>query len=272
VGRRLGQHFLTRKSILDRIASAACPQNEPEANSPVIEIGPGRGALTEALLERTAKVTAIEVDPVLVHYLQQKFRDALESGRLQLLQEDVLRADLAGLALDMPSPDTPAAGARMTIAGNLPYYITSPILQRLFDLGERWSRAVFLVQAEVAARLAASPGSRDYGYLSVLTHIHARPQLLFEVSRTAFRPAPKVDSAVVLLEPRDAMSEWNLPDKRAFLRFVSACFQHKRKTLRNNLAPVYGKERLDALPEGCLRAEQLSVPQLIALHRQLETP
>jgi 16S rRNA (adenine1518-N6/adenine1519-N6)-dimethyltransferase len=265
VGRRFGQHFLTRKSILERIAAAACPEIQPEDNAPVIEIGPGRGALTEALIERAAKVTAIEVDPVLVHYLQQKFRGALESGRLELVQGDVLKTDLAGLSLGTPAP-----GAPPTIAGNLPYYITSPILERVFELGERWSRAVFLVQSEVAARLAASPGGRDYGYLSVLTQIHARAQVLFEVPRAAFRPAPKVDSAVVLLEPRDAAQEWNLPDKRAFLRFASACFQHKRKTLRNNLAPAYGKERLDALSEGRLRAEQLSVPQLAALYRQLD--
>jgi len=255
VGRRFGQHFLNRKSILDRIAEAACP----EINLPVIEIGPGRGALTEALLERSSKVTAIEVDPVLIHYLRQKFRDALESGRLELIQGDVLRADLAGL-----SPTAPA-----TIAGNLPYYITSPILERVFALGERWSRAVFLVQAEVAVRLAASPGGRDYGYLSVLTQVYARPQVLFDVPRAAFRPPPKVDSAVVLLEPRDSAQEWNLPDKTGFLRFASACFQYKRKTLRNNLASAYGKERLDALAEGRLRAEQLSVTQLAALYRQL---
>jgi 16S rRNA (adenine1518-N6/adenine1519-N6)-dimethyltransferase len=259
VGRRFGQHFLTRKSILERIAEAACPQ----VQVPVIEIGPGRGALTEALIERASKVTAIEVDPVLVHYLQQRFRDALESGRLELIQGDVLKTDLGALSRG-------AAGAPITIVGNLPYYITSPILERVFALEEQWSRAVFLVQSEVAARLAASPGGRDYGYLSVLTQLSARPQILFDVTRTAFRPAPKVDSAVVLLEPRDAAHEWNLPDKTAFLRFASACFQHKRKTLRNNLAPVYGKERLDALAEGRLRAEQLSVPQLAALYRQLD--
>lgn len=255
MGRRFGQHFLTRKSILESIAEAACP----EIHVPAIEIGAGRGALTEALIERASKVTAIEIDPVLIHYLQQKFRGALESGRLELIQGDVLKTDLAAL-----SPAAP-----MTIAGNLPYYITSPILERVFALGERWSRAVFLVQSEVAARLAASPGGREYGYLSVLTQIYARPQILFEVPRAAFRPVPKVDSAVVLLEPRDAAREWNLPDKAAFLRFASACFQHKRKTLRNNLAPVYGKERLDALAEGRQRAEQLSVPQLAALYRQL---
>jgi 16S rRNA (adenine1518-N6/adenine1519-N6)-dimethyltransferase len=275
MGRRLGQHFLARKSILERIAEAACPELRPENGIPVVEIGAGRGALTEALLERAAKVTAIEVDPVLIHYLQQKFREALESGRLELIQGDVLKADLAALSADGPMADrqtteTPLTDTLLTITGNLPYYITSPILERVFALGGRWSRAVFLVQSEVANRLAASPGGRDYGYLSVLTQVYARPQVLFEVPRTAFRPPPKVESAVVLLEPRDAVQEWNLPDRTAFLRFASACFQYKRKTLRNNLAPVYGKERLDALEEGRLRAEQLSVPQLAALYRQLE--
>jgi 16S rRNA (adenine1518-N6/adenine1519-N6)-dimethyltransferase len=218
-------------------------------------------------MERASKVIAIEVDPILVHYLQQKFRGALESGRLELIQGDVLKTDLSGI-----SPHSPAAGTLTTIAGNLPYYITSPILERLFALDGHWARAVFLVQAEVAARIAAAPGSRDYGYLSVLTQIHARPQVLFDVPRAAFRPAPNVDSAVVLLEPRDAAQEWNLPDKTAFLRFTSACFQHKRKTLRNNLAPVYGKDRLDAMPEGRLRAEQLGVPELAAIYRQLGAP
>lgn len=264
MGRRLGQHFLTRKSILDRIAEASCPEvaGPEKTDVPVIEIGPGRGALTESLIERASKVTAIEIDPILVLYLQQKFRGALESGRLELIQGDVLKTDLSGL-----SPPTPPI-----IAGNLPYYITSPILERLFALNGHWTRAVFLVQAEVAARIAAAPGSRDYGYLSVLTQIHARPQILFDVPRAAFRPAPNVDSAVVLLEPRDASEEFNLPDKTAFLRFTSACFQHKRKTLRNNLAPVYGKDRLDAMPEGRLRAEQLGVPELAALYRQLGAP
>lgn len=253
MGRRLGQHFLARKSVLDRIAAAACdisPQN-------VIEIGPGRGALTEGLLERASKVTAIEVDPVLVHYLQQKFSGQIESGKLELIQGDILKTDLEALSPNGPS----------VIAGNLPYYITSPILDRVFALGIKWSRAVFLVQAEVAARLAASPGTRDYGYLSVLTQVHARPSILLEVPRSAFRPPPKVDSAVVLLERLDAST---MPDRTAFLRFASECFRHKRKTLRNNLAPRYGRERMDALAEGGLRAEQLSVVQLWALHRQLE--
>jgi len=253
VGRRLGQHFLSRTSILDRIARAACADRAPL----VIEIGPGKGSLTAPLLELASKVVAIEVDPYLVHYLRQKFRDAVEAGRLELIEDDVLTVELA-------------VWGPAVIAGNLPYYITSPILERVFALGPLWEKAVFLVQAEFAARLAASPGSRDYGYLSVLAQLHSRPEILFPVSRTAFHPPPKVDSAVVRLEPREPAAEWNLPDQAAFLRFASACFRHKRKTLRNNLAPVYGRERLDAMEEGRLRAEQLSVTALAALYHKLE--
>ncbi len=252
MGRRFGQHFLTRPSILEHIASAACGS----ADQPlVIEIGPGKGALTGPLLERARKVIAIEVDPVLVHYLRQKFRDALD-GRLGLIEGDVLKTDLSQWG--------PAV-----VAGNLPYYITSPILERVFALGRQWTRAVFLVQAEVAVRIAASPGTRDYGYLSVLAQMYARPEILLDVPRSAFRPPPKVDSAVVCLEPRDAALEWNIADREGFLRFASACFRQKRKTLRNNLAPVYGRERMDSIPEGRLRAEQLGVPELAALYRKL---
>jgi 16S rRNA (adenine1518-N6/adenine1519-N6)-dimethyltransferase len=258
VGRRLGQHFLSRKSILDRIACAACG----EQCALTIEIGPGKGALTSSLLEIAEKVVAIEVDPYLVHYLRQKFSSYLENGRLTLIEGDVLKTDL-GLLLRQD-------GGRGVIAGNLPYYITSPILERVFALEGTWDRAVFLMQAEVAARLAASPGTRDYGYLSVLTQVHARPEIAFEVPRTAFHPPPKVDSAVIRLEPRDTLANWNLPEKTGFLRFAAACFRQKRKTLRNNLAPVYGNERVDTLPEGRLRAEQLSVPQLVDLYRRLE--
>ena len=256
VGRRLGQHFLSRRSILDRIARVACA-GLPGGEAPLtIEIGPGKGALTTPLLDVASKVIAIEVDPYLVHYLRQKFAAALEAGRLELIEGDVLKADLTAFG--------PAV-----IVGNLPYYITSPILEKVFAMGGLWRRAVFLVQAEVAARLAASPGSRDYGYLTVQTQLGSRPEILFEVPRTAFRPAPKVDSAVIRLEPRDAFAELQLPDKGKFLDFVAACFRQKRKTLRNNLAPIYGRERMDTMEEGRLRAEQLSLPEFAALYRRL---
>jgi len=239
LGRRFGQHFLSRKSILDRIAEAACGERVPR----VIEIGPGKGALTESLLERADKVVAIEVDPHLVHYLHQKFRDAIEQGRLEVIEGDVLKVDFSGAV----------------IAGNLPYYITSPILEKVFALKEGWTRAVFMMQSEVAERLAAKPGNRDFGYLSVQTQVYAHPEILFAVPRDAFRPPPKVDSAVVRLERRSLPE---VEDPISFLKFASMCFRHKRKTLRNNLTHLYD---LSQLPEGRLRAEQMSISELAAL-------
>jgi 16S rRNA (adenine1518-N6/adenine1519-N6)-dimethyltransferase len=235
MGRRFGQHFLSRKSILDRIAETACGERVPL----VIEIGPGKGALTEALLERADKVVAIEVDPHLVHYLHQ--------GRLEVIEGDVLKTDFSGAV----------------IVGNLPYYITSPILEKVFALGEGWTRAVFMMQAEVAERLAAKPGTRDFGYLSVQTQVHAHPEILFAVPRDAFRPPPKVDSAVVRLERRSLPE---VEDPTSFLKFASLCFRHKRKTLRNNLTPLY---ELANLEEGRLRAEQMSIAQLAALFAKI---
>jgi 16S rRNA (adenine1518-N6/adenine1519-N6)-dimethyltransferase len=248
MGRRYGQHFLARKAILDRIADAACDPNAPLA----IEIGPGKGALTEALLARAAKLVAIEVDTYLVHYLRQKFAVEIDAGRLILVEGDVLKTDLTQWG--------PAV-----VAGNLPYYITSPILEKLFGMGDCWTRAVFLMQIEVAERLAASPGTRDFGYLSVQTQLFSKPEILFPVARTAFRPQPKVNSAAIRLVPSDRI----IADRDAFLKFASAAFRQKRKTLRNNLAPVYGKERVDILPETKQRAEQLSLDALIKLFEKL---
>jgi 16S rRNA (adenine1518-N6/adenine1519-N6)-dimethyltransferase len=238
VGRRFGQHFLFRKSILDRIAEAACGEHAPL----VVEIGPGRGPLTESLLARAGKVIAIEVDPPLVHYLRQKFRDPIAEGRLEVIEGDVLKVPFAAPA----------------ITGNLPYYITSPILEKVFALGGQWTSAVFLMQAEVAARLAAKPGTRDYGFLSVVTQVHAEPEILFPVPREAFKPPPKVESAVVRLTRRPHP---DIGDAQAFLKFASLCFRYKRKNLRNNLAPLYDVQG----EQGRLRGEQLSIGELGAL-------
>lgn len=243
MGSRLGQHFLIRGSVLDKIASAACPDREPL----IIEIGPGKGALTQHLLERAERVVAIEVDPYLVTYLKQKFRDA---PNLTIVESDVLRADLGEWG--------PAV-----IAGNLPYYITSPIFEKVF-LSPGWKRAVFLIQKEVAERVTASPGSRDYGYLTVQTQLFAEPRLLFTVPRAAFHPPPKVDSAVVALDPKSAPV-----DTREFLKFAAACFHMKRKTLRNNLRSAYDGALVDALPEAPLRAEQISLDQMLSIYNRL---
>ncbi len=215
----------------------------------MIEIGPGRGALTTHLARRADRVVAIEIDPVLVQYLHAKFRD---EPKVEIVESDILKADLRQW--------TPAA-----VAGNLPYYITSPILDRVLSLRGQWPLAVFLVQKEVAERLNATPGTRDFGFLSVQTQFYAQVELLMNVPPGAFRPPPKVDSAVVRLTPRAEL----LAAPVAFLRFASQCFRHKRKTLRNNLLGSYGKELLDSVKETSKRAEQLSIAELAALLEML---
>ncbi len=244
--RKFGQHFLRDQSILERIAAAACPEGEQDL---VVEIGPGRGALTRYLLPRANKVIAIEVDPAMVSHLALYFAT---DTRLEVRHQNVLDANLQEFA-------------PCVIAGNLPYYISSPIASKVFEAAGVWKRAVFLVQKEVALRMAAAHGNRDYGYLSVLTQVHSKATILFNVPPSAFSPPPKVDSAVILLEPKI----FDAAEAKRFLKFASRAFAHKRKTLRNNLAPFYGKAAIDAQPEAGLRAEQLSPAQLQDLENRL---
>lgn len=244
---RLGQHFLNKTSVLDRIARAACPEREPL----VIEIGPGRGALTESLTARADRVIAIEIDPGLVALLRQKFT---AGTHVTLLHADALHTDLSQWG--------PAV-----IAGNLPYYAATPIIEKTLETAFRL--AVFLVQKEVAARLTARPGTRDYGYLSVRTQLFADVEALFDVAPSAFRPPPKVYSTVVRLLPHHRAADLGIADAGRFLAFVAQCFRHKRKTIRNNLAAVYGKDALDGRPEAGRRAEELTLGEFADLYRRL---
>jgi len=242
---KLGQHFLTNASVLERIAVAACPAGEDL----VIEIGPGRGALTEKLLRRAARVVAIEIDSTLVEHLRARFAG---EPRLEIVHGDILATDLA-------------RWGHAPIAGNLPYYITSPILEKAVRLDV--PRIVFLMQKEVAERLVATPGHREYGYLTLQTALFAGTRLLFEVKPGSFRPPPQVDSAVVLLTPHTR--DLGVRDREAFLRFLGHCFRQKRKTLRNNLAGVYGKEAIDPWPEAGLRAEQIGLDRFAEMFQRL---
>ncbi len=236
---KLGQHFLVKGRILGRIARAACGDYVPLA----IELGPGRGALTEKLLEQAGRVAAIELDPALAEYLRARF------PQISLLEADALEADWSQWG----------AGV---LTGNLPYYIATPLISRYLRHPGPLSHAVFLIQKEVAQRITAKPGTRDYGYFSVECQFLAQTEFLFKVPPGAFQPPPKVESAVVRLTPKPAPA-----DADAFLRFVSVCFRQKRKTLRNNLRPFY-----DPAPEIARRAEELSVAELVALYRELGPP
>ena len=244
---RLGQHFLAKGSTLDRIARAACPERE----ALVIEIGPGRGALTERLAACAERVIAIEIDAPLVQLLHEKF-----GGDPHIT---ILHADALDTSLTQWGP--------AVITGNLPYYAATPIIEK--TLAGPFRRAVFLVQKEVAARLTAAPGSRDYGYLSIRTQLFAGVEALFDVPPSAFRPPPKVDSTVLRFEPRDRVAELGIADSARFLSFVSQSFRQKRKTLRNNLSGLFGKDALAGLPEAGKRAETLTISQFADLYRLL---
>lgn len=226
--------------MLRRIAESACAKDAPL----VVEIGPGKGALTQYLLSRAKRVAAVEIDPELAVFVAKRF------PALELVRGDALKVDFSQW------PEAP-------IAGNLPYYVATPIISRVVRLGRP---AVFLIQKEVAERITAAPGGRDYGYFSVEVQLFAEARLLFTVKPGAFRPPPLVESAVIQLSPRMAFNDL---DPEAFLNFVSRAFLQKRKTLRNNLSSVFSRELLDAQPEASLRAEQLSIAQFADLYKRL---
>jgi len=245
---RLGQHFLHDNKILARIVRAA----RIEPGERVVEVGPGRGALTEHLLQAGADLAAVELDPALAEYLRERFG---EKENFRLVEADFLKVDLAELAGD---------AGKIAIVGNLPYYVTSPIVRHVLDSSDLVSRAAFLVQKETGERIAASKGTRDFGFLSALCRLRAEPELLFQVKPGAFRPPPRVDSAVIRLTMRDQPAP-----PPALVKFLAAAFSAPRKTLLNNLGPHYGRERVAELEESGLRAQQMDVEDLVDLWRRL---
>lgn len=261
--KRLSQNFLRDLNVRDRIVQAGAPA----AGELVLEIGPGLGFLTEALLASGAKVVAVELDADLIPRLQEKFASHLDSGQLTLIHGDALTEDLASL---------PRSGERWRVIANIPYHVTSPLVHRLLLLPTPPARVVLLVQREVAERVAALPG--DWSYLTAFVQARTAATIVDRVPREAFDPVPGVDSAILLLEFRTGEDAFplNSSDEQRLWRLVQAGFRERRKKLRNALPralPLLETEIVAALRRASLspdqRAQTLSVQDWLALLAEL---
>jgi len=256
---KLGQNFLVDEQAAQRIVAAL----GEIAGRTVVEIGPGRGAITESLAARAGRVLAVELDPELATGLRARF----DPARVEVVEHDVLQFDFAAAAAQ--------AGERLRVAGNLPYAITSPILLKLAASHASLDLAVLMVQREVAERVTAEPGTRDYGLLSVTMQMYGPVEQLFTLPPSAFSPPPKVHSTVFRWRFAPRFAELGV-DESGFLRFLRQIFAQKRKTLANNLraagvAPDAAAAAMTAAEiDPRARAEAVPVEALAALWRQLE--
>jgi 16S rRNA (adenine1518-N6/adenine1519-N6)-dimethyltransferase len=261
---RLGQHFLASEAWREKIARAVLPPSvkaDSRAGGVWIEIGAGHGEMTTLLAGYAGRLITIELDEKLLPGL---YALAERLGNASVISGDVLLLDLAKLA----------AGKSYHVYGNIPYYITSPIVHHLFA-GDKPEAAFLVMQLEVAARLTARPGSRDYGYLSAFTQFYAHSEILLRIPPGAFRPPPKVASALVSLRVPGEGSALGVNDEPAFIEFLKTCFSQKRKTLRNNLRAMALDGRAAELLEECgirsdARAEQLGLPEMARLFARVQ--
>jgi len=265
---KLGQHFLTDESAAVQIVDAL----GDVSHRTVFEIGPGKGVLTALLAKRARRLIAVELDRVLAAQLRMEFG---QTRNVEIIEGDVLAVDLNTIFGPRPgttrTEDEPIE--RVTVVGNIPYYITSDILLRLFEHREYVESMVMMVQREVADRLAAPSGGSEYGLLSATAQLYSRVEKLFDLPPIAFSPPPKVHSAVVrlIIEPR--LEELRVPE-REFIDFLKLSFSQKRKTLTNNLKSRYEMKQLkDALEKTdispTVRAEALSLEESAAVFRAL---
>jgi 16S rRNA (adenine1518-N6/adenine1519-N6)-dimethyltransferase len=267
---KLGQNFLVDRSAAEMIVSALGDISQ----STIVEIGPGRGALTDLLQKRARRLITIELDRVLAAQLRMKFATA---RNIETIEADVLTVDFNTVL--GPRPGSTFTGLasptieHAKVVGNLPYYITSDILLRLFEFNRYFEEIVIMVQAEVADRITAKPGGSEYGLLSATTQLYTRPEKLFTLPPTAFSPPPKVHSSVLRLvvDPQLEKLGVNAED---FIDFLKLSFGQKRKTLANNLKARYPDRAIKAALEKAhvrtdARAESLSLEKAAAVFRNL---
>ena len=261
--KEFGQNFLTNRIIPEDIADNCADTSDRL----VIEIGPGVGCLTQELALRYSRVVAIEIDKGLIPVLAKTLE---EYDNVTVINDDVMKIDLAELV------EKYAEGRPVSVCANLPYYITTPILMRLLESGIRFSSITVMVQKEVADRLAATPGSADYGAITAVLGYYGRVRKLFKVSAGCFVPAPKVDSAVVRIDLYDKCP-YEIKDERLFRNCIKAAFEMRRKTLENALSSGLGgftKEQIRSAIETSgfdpkIRGERLSAEEYATLSNNL---
>ncbi|RAP73322.1 16S rRNA (adenine(1518)-N(6)/adenine(1519)-N(6))-dimethyltransferase RsmA [Paenibacillus montanisoli] len=260
----LGQNFLIDQNILRKIVGAA----ELDESKGALEIGPGIGALTQQLAHTAAKVAAVEIDNRLIPILKEVFAD---TPNVHVEHGDVLKLDLDALIKERF-----AGLSGVSVVANLPYYVTTPIVMKLLEEKLPLEHIVVMIQKEVAQRMAAKPGGKDYGSLSIAVQYYCVPELVCIVPHTVFIPQPNVDSAVIKLTLRDKPAV-EVEDEAHFFRTVQACFAQRRKTIANNLTAFVGKanrDQLGTLLGSCgidpsRRGETLSLAEFAALSRAL---
>ena len=247
--KRFGQHFLVDENVLDKIISAISPKEKEN----ILEVGPGTGALTTRLLSYVNHITAVELDRDLAVVLNQKFNP----NQLTLIQQDILKLDIESVYNQLN------CDKGLRIIGNLPYNISTPLIFHLLKSTRFIHDMVFMLQKEVAQRIAASPGNKNYGRLTVMTAIDLNCKILFNVPATAFNPPPKVESTVLQLTP---CQPEEIKDRDRFSTIVKQAFSQRRKVLRNALQNIVSSDQFKlAEVDPSLRAENISVKQFVRL-------
>lgn len=253
--KRFGQNFLTNSHYQNKIVSSLKIQN----TDCVLEIGPGKGALSEYILSaKPQKFWAVEIDRRWAEQLRNRF-----AGRIIVLEQDFLEMNI--------EPLFEQAGRRLKVIGNIPYNITSPILFKLIDCYKQIDSVVLMTQKEVARRITAAPGNKDYGILSVLTQVYAQTEYLFTVKSGNFFPVPAVDSAVIRLRFLSEIS--GIENEKLFRSIVRAVFNYRRKMLRKSLSGMFDKSIVNSLNSELLemRPEALTVDDFKRLANDLHT-